>query len=63
MQLKVTAVTKRGAPIITVLVHEDETLGDILNIISDQLAQNPSRRAFLNKWIEGERMLRIAHST
>ena len=59
MQLKVTARTKRGAPIVSVSVSEQETMGDVLDIISDQLTQNSSRRVYMDKWIEGGRMMSI----
>ena len=50
MTRKVTALTKNGAPIVSVFVNEDETLGDLLDIISDELAKNESRRVYLDKW-------------
>ena len=59
MQVKVTARTKRGAPITTVSVSDEETMNDILNIISDELAKNESSRVWLDKWIEGGRMMSI----
>lgn len=59
MQVRVTARTKRGAPITTISVSAEETLNDILNIISDELSKNESRRVYLDKWIEGGRMMSI----
>lgn len=38
---KVIALTKEGRHIVTVHVSEDETLGDILAIISDKLEPHP----------------------
>lgn len=57
MKLFVTARNKRGAPIITLIVDDTDSLDTVLNAISDQLTQNPSRRVFLDKWIEGNRMI------
>ena len=57
--IKVTAVTKRGAPIISIHVRPDETLDAIMDKISDQLNQNSSRRGFLDKWILDGRNIRV----
>lgn len=38
---KIIALTKEGGQIVTAHVSEDETLGDILSIISDKLAPHP----------------------
>lgn len=59
MQLKVTARSKRGAPITSVSVSEQETMGDVLDIISDELTKDSDRRALLDLWIEGGRMMSI----
>ncbi len=50
---KVTALTKKGHPIVSLLVNENETLEDVINMITDQLTQNSSRRAYLDSWIAG----------
>ena len=57
--VKVTARTKRGAPITTISVSGEETLSDVLNIVSDELSKNESGRVYLEKWIEGGRMMSI----
>ena len=57
--VKITAVSKRGAPIVSVHVNLDETLDTVLNIISDKLTKSSSRRALLDQWIVGGRMIKI----
>lgn len=47
---KVIALTKEGGQIVTAYVSEDETLGDILAIISDKLAPHPIS---LDIWRDG----------
>lgn len=50
---KVTALTKKGHPIVSLYVNDQETLEDVINMITDQLTQNSSRRAYLDSWIAG----------
>lgn len=58
MFIKVTARTKRGHAIISVVMDAEEaTIEEVFNHISDQLTQNESRRVLLDKWIEGGRKL------
>lgn len=56
--LKITAITKRGAPIVSRFINEDETLGDVLKIFKDEMSKNPSRQGFLDKWLESDMTIR-----
>lgn len=59
--LKITAVTGKGHPIVTVTVNAEETMDAVLDIISDKLTTSPLNNVYplLDSWILGGRTIKI----
>lgn len=59
MWKSVIALNKNGTELVSVSIHGDETVSDMLLIISDSMTENAQRRRYLDQWIEGGRMIKF----
>ena len=59
--VKITAVTKKGHPIVSVHVNLEETMDAVLDIITDELTTSGLNKVYplLDSWINGGRMMRV----
>lgn len=60
---KITATTKKGLPIISLFISKNEggtfDSSEIICKIQTELTKNSSRQAFLVKWVNDGRYIRI----
>lgn len=59
--IKVTAVTKKGHPIVSVYVSPEETLDAVIDIITDELTTSGLNKFYplLDAWINGGRLIKM----